>query len=135
MHEVWCFGSNGTTREFHPTAQVDVGAGVVGHFSSDYLTSNGRIIPIIGQVSINGSVEYLGIPDFQRTGGPMWVDNLLDTFYNRGYSGIPNQNWPLSQPRNVSVPWRGAVPAFPDYMPPWSPENVRSPARRVCDDW
>ena len=35
MHEVWYLGFNGITREVHPTAQVDVGAGVVGEFTPD----------------------------------------------------------------------------------------------------
>ena len=42
MHEVWCFGSNGITREVHPTVRVEVGAGIVGNFSINYLTENGR---------------------------------------------------------------------------------------------
>ena len=78
MHEFWCLRSDGITREVQPTAQVDVGAGVVGHFLPNYLTENGCRIPIIGQISINGSVEYLGIPEFHRTGVTMWVYNLLD---------------------------------------------------------
>ena len=30
IHEVWAFGSNGITREVHPTVQVDVVDGVMG---------------------------------------------------------------------------------------------------------
>ena len=48
MHEVRCFGSNVITSEFRPTARVDLGTGVVGQFSSDYLTLNGRRILILG---------------------------------------------------------------------------------------
>ena len=57
--------------------QVDVGTGVVGEFSSDHLTESGRRIPILGQISMNESVEYLGVPDFHRTDGPFWASNLL----------------------------------------------------------
>ena len=71
--EVWDFGSNGVTREVHLTAQVDVGTGNVRYLSSDYLTESGRRIPIIGRISINGSVEWLGVPDFHRTDGPVVV--------------------------------------------------------------
>ena len=77
MHEVWCSSSNGITREVHPTARVDVGAGVVLQSLSNYLTENGCRIPILGKISINESVEYLGIPDFHRTGGPMRDENIL----------------------------------------------------------
>ena len=83
VHEVWAFSDDGITREVHLTAQVDVGAGVIGQFSSDYLTESGRRIPILGGISINGSVEWLGIPDFKRTGGPIWADNLL----------VPHSSW------------------------------------------
>ena len=122
------------THEYHPTEWVDIGAGVVGQFSSNYLTENGRIIPILSQICINGSVEYLVISDFHRTDGPMWVDNLLATRSSWG-DGTPNQKWPLSQPRNVSVPWNGAVPAPPGYMPAWSPDNMCAAAHRIHDEW
>ena len=38
IHEVWTYGEDGVTREVHPTARVDVGAGFVGEFDTDYLT-------------------------------------------------------------------------------------------------
>ena len=105
-------------------------------FYSNYLAENGRRIPIISQISINGSVKLLGIPNFHRTSGPMYNDNLLaphDTT-GCGYSGTPNQNWPLSRPRNVSTPWRGAIHARPAYISR-SLENARADARLVCDYW
>ena len=102
IHEVLAFGDNGVTREVHPTAWVDVGAGVVREFASYYLTESGRRIPIFGRISINGSVEYFGISDFYRTGGPFWIDNLLATHYSWGDGGITiNHNWG-SQPEGPS---------------------------------
>ena len=92
--EVWDFGSNGVTREVHLTAQVNVGDGVVGELSSNYFTISGRRIPIFGRISIIGSVEYLGVPDFHRTGGPFWVANILDPRSSWGDGGTAtNQNW------------------------------------------
>ena len=64
MHKLWCLGLDNITRKVHPTAQVKVGAGTVGYFNTNYLAENGRIIPIIGQISINGNVQFLGIPNF-----------------------------------------------------------------------
>ena len=87
MHEIWCLSSDRITREVHPTAQLDVSAGVIGQFLSDYLAENGRRIPILGQISINGSVEYLGIPDFHRTSEPFWDDNILAPSSSWGYGG------------------------------------------------
>ena len=71
MNEIWCFGSDSIICEVHPTAKVDVGVGVVGQLSSDYLSENGHRIPILVQISINGSVKRLGICDFHRTSRPM----------------------------------------------------------------
>ena len=70
MRKMWDFGSNGMMREAHPTSQLQVGAGVVREFSSDCLTESGHGVPILGQIFNNGSVQYLGIPEFHRTGGP-----------------------------------------------------------------
>ena len=64
MHEIWCLGSDDITIEVIPTAQVDVGAEVVGQFSSNYLAKNWRRTPIFGQNFINESVELLVIPNF-----------------------------------------------------------------------
>ena len=137
MHEVWDFSSDGIMCEVHPTARVDVGAGVVGEFSSDYHTESGRRVPIIGQISINGSVEHLGIPDFHRTGGPFWAANILAT-HSSWEGGVTNtnQNWgihPRGSYGRVSVLWRGAVSACLAYVPR-SPENARNFARRIRDD-
>ena len=48
IQEVWAFVLVGITHKVHPTPQVDVVAGVVGDFSSNYCTSSGRRIPILG---------------------------------------------------------------------------------------
>ena len=93
-----CLGFNGITREFHPTSQVYVGTGIVGHFLLDYLDVNGRRIPILGKISINGSVELLGILNFHRTSGPMFTENLLaphdTTCWGDGVTS--NKNWTFS---------------------------------------
>ena len=77
IHEVWTFGEDGVTRAFHPTVQLDVVSGLVGEFSTDYLTEIWCRVPIFGINSINVSVEWLGVPDFFRTYGPAWNANLL----------------------------------------------------------
>ena len=136
MHEVWDFGSNGITHDVHPTAQVDVSAGVVGHLLSDYLTENGRIILILSKISINGSIEYLGIPKLHRTGGTIWDDNW-DPRSSWGEIGTTtNNNWVVysgGTHGSVGVTWHVAVPDCSDYIPV-SPENACTAACRVCDD-
>ena len=62
MHEVWCFGLKGITHEVHPTVQVDVGAGVIGEFLYNYLTKNGRRIPILGKFQLMEMLNNLKLP-------------------------------------------------------------------------
>ena len=48
---------------------------------------------MFGRNSINGSVEWIGVPVFLSNYGPTWTLNILDTFANwgdRGYSTNPN---------------------------------------------
>ena len=89
------------------------------------------------QISVNGSVELLGIPaDAFGCGLPFHKNVLAPTVtHGWGYTGTSNQNWPviLGGPyNNVVVAWSGAVPARPAYMP-MSPDNVHAAARRICD--
>ena len=56
IYEVWDFGSDDIMHEVHPTARVDISAGVVVEFLSDSLTESGRRITILRKISMNGSV-------------------------------------------------------------------------------
>ena len=75
--EVWTFSDDGITPEVHPTAIVDVGAFDGDFFATDYLTENGHRVPIFGRKSINGSFEWMGVPEFLRTDGTPWTANIL----------------------------------------------------------
>ena len=49
---------------------------------------------MFGVNSINGSVQWLGIPDSMRTDEPPWTDNLLASSPSWGDGGITiNPNW------------------------------------------
>ena len=104
---------------------------------SNFLTGSGRRVPILCKISINGSVEYLGIPDFHRTGGLFWAGNLLAPRYSWGGSGTTtNQNWviPPGIPYGiVSVPWRVTIPTRPAYTLRIM-ENALAAACHACDD-
>ena len=77
VHEVWILGEDGVTPEVHPTVQVDVGAGILGDFSTHYLTENGHMFSMFVKNPINGIFDILGFPATLRTNGPPWIDNLL----------------------------------------------------------
>ena len=88
------------------------------------------------QRSINGSVEWLGVPVPFSDTGVTWIDNLLCPAARWGYRvrfGV--WSWGI-QPgfrfSIVDVMLRGAFPARAAYLPR-SPENVRVTARHVRD--
>ena len=133
MNEIWCFGSHGITCEVHPTAQIYVGTGVVGQFSYNDLAGIGHIIPIHGQISTNGSVKLLGIPNFRRTSLPMYTDNLLDPHDTTclGDGGNYNQNWgvhPGGPYSNVATSCGTTVPDSTTYMP----RTLENPRATAC---
>ena len=53
VDEVWIQGEDSITPEVHPTARVDVEAGVVCEFVTNYLTKNGFKTSIFCKKSIN----------------------------------------------------------------------------------
>ena len=70
--------------------------------------------------SINGSVQWLGIPDPLRTNGPPWTDNILAPSPDWGTCGTAiNTNWVI-QPGgpygSVAVLWSGPVRAMAAYF-------------------
>ena len=123
--------------EVHLTAQVDVSAGVMGEFLSNYLTESGRMIPILGRISINGSVEWLCVPNFHITGGPFWSVNLLYTCFSWGDSvTTTNQNWviqPGGPNGSVAAAWSRPVPVCLAYVRRRL-EKMCAPTSRVRDN-
>ena len=94
VNEVCILGEDGVTPNIHPTARVDVDAGVVCKFATNYLTENGFMTSIFCKKSINGSFEFLGIPDPLRTNRPYWIDNILVPITAWGVDGtVTNLNW------------------------------------------
>ena len=71
-----------------------------------------------------------------RTNGPYQIDNLLVPIPDWGVGGtVAYLDWggqPGGRYGSFSVPWCGAIPTRPAYLPR-SPENTRATARRVCD--
>ena len=136
IHEVWTFSDDGITCEVDPFAHIDVGAFSGDCFQTYYFSENGRIVSIYGQKSINGSVEWLGVPHPFYDDGPPWTDNFLCPSPLWG-DGVRVGAWAWGiQPGGlyggVDVPWRGAVPDCADYLP-GSLENAHATARRVRD--
>ena len=77
VNEVWIWGEYGIAPKVHPTTRVDVEAGVVYKFTTNYHTENGFKTSIFCKKSINGNFESLRVPYPLRTNGPYWIDNIL----------------------------------------------------------
>ena len=123
--------------EVHPTVRVDVGAGVVGEFSTNYLNPSWRRVPMFGINSINGGVQWLGVPNFLRTYGPAWTANLLATHPSWGDQGsINNYNWGSQSRGNsdsFSILWNRPTRVYPVYHHRIF-ENTHAAAPRVRDN-
>ena len=119
-------------------AQVEVGAGTVGEFTTNYLAENGRRIPIIGQLCINGSIQFLGIPDFFRGSGLSFIEKLKSPTDSTGWGhgDTSNKNWgvmPGGAYINDTVSWGTNILAHPSYIYR-SLVNPRNDVHRVRDD-
>ena len=78
IHELWTFAEGGITRKVHPLAWVNVGDFPGDCFHTYYMTEERRRVTIFGPISINVSLEWLGIPiPFYDTARVPWIDNIL----------------------------------------------------------
>ena len=84
---------------------------------------------------MKASVKWLGNPiPFYNTVGVPWIDNILVPELRWGDGGN-YETWDLETESRArlggrNVPWRGAVPFRPNYLPS-SPVNTRAIVRRV----
>ena len=72
-------------RKVCPTVQVEVIAVTVGQFVADYLDENGRIIQIIGKISINNSPQFGGVPAQAWGVGLPFLCNLQAPYESIGW--------------------------------------------------
>ena len=50
--------------------------------------------PLSSAKTINGSFEFLGVPNPLKTNGPYWIDNILVSIPDWGVGGtVTNFNW------------------------------------------
>ena len=139
IHGVWSLGLDGISHKVNPKVWVEVPAVTVGDFVTEYLAENGRIIHIIGQISINDSVQFLGVSD-QAWGLEFpFLCNLqapVEATVRRSENYF-NQYWGGSMFDTniiINVAWGGSTYASPANSP-WSLVNPRASARRIRDDF
>ena len=112
----------------HLYAHIDIPAGNVGEFVTEYFSENGQHNRIIGELSINGSVQFIGISDIWGSVLPFipnprapdissgWGSNVSSSSNgNTGSSNI-NGSWggSFSNPTfNLSGNWSVSIDASP----------------------
>ena len=110
--------------------QVDVPAETIGEFVTYYFAENGRRIEIIGQLSANGSVQFLGLAGPTWGTGMLFIYNLKDPGDHTGSvsANSYNQNWGVSMldaNRITNITCGDSVDTHPAYLPR-SPINSRA---------
>ena len=58
INEFWCQDLYRICHEVNPTAYVEIPDGTFREFVTKYLAENGRWIQIIGELYVNGSVQF-----------------------------------------------------------------------------
>ena len=78
IEKLWCLGLDRIYREVLLKDPVEIPAVTIGWFVTDNLAENGIRIAIIGGLSVNYSVQFLGLSD-QSWGSVLpYISNLLD---------------------------------------------------------
>ena len=110
IHKLWSFSKDGITRKVHPFGRIDVGNFSGDCFHTAYTTEIGRRVFVYGQKSINGSIEWIGVPDPSCGTGVAWTENILVP-NSRSGDGCGYERWALATPsvslgvaRSLSVP-------------------------------
>ena len=73
-HELWSFAEDRITRKVHPFAQIYIDNFSGDSFQTAYATEIGRRMSIYFWKSMNGSVEWLGVPAPSCGTGVAWTE-------------------------------------------------------------
>ena len=149
IHELWCCSIDGICREVHLTARVDIPAGTVRYFVTEYLSENRWRNQIISKLLINGSVQFFGLSQIWGSGLP-YIFNIWAHVEATGWGSSSNGNPGSGTPGSITVTvrwggrfahstfnwilnWDGSVNASPvDF--PRSPVSPCVARRCVCKD-
>ena len=136
---MWCLGLDRISRKFHTTARVEVTTGTTIEFVTDYLAENRRRIEIIWKLSVNNSVQFLGLSDQYQGIGLPFICNLIARVDDAGWGSgnYSNKDWGGRSNNNNSmanVAWGASVDPRLAYLL-WSPVNPRTSQLRVCNDF
>ena len=84
IHELWCHRIDGIYPKVHPTARIDIPSGTIEEFITKYLSDNRCRNWIIGEISINGSIQFIRLPEIWVSGLP-FIENPRAPEATRGW--------------------------------------------------
>ena len=130
---------DGICREVHPTARAEVLAGTVREVFTNYIAENGCQIMIVGQPSVNNSVQFLGLSDQAWGSGLPFISNLLVYIKTTWWGSYNNSNQKWGghfKDANIitNVTWGASVEASPANLPR-STGHPRAARHCVRDDF
>ena len=82
--KLWCWDIDRICREVHRTARVDILSRNVGWFVTDYLSENGRHGQTIGELFINGNVQFIGLSQIWGS-GVLYIFNIRAHVETKGW--------------------------------------------------
>ena len=106
---------------------------------TDCLAENGRRIQIIRQLSINNSIQFLGVPNQGRGSGLLFIFNLQARVEATGWvsANYSNKDWGggiFNANIITNVAWSDSVDPLLAYLPR-SSINPRAARHRVRDEF
>ena len=114
-NELWSDVLDGLCHNVHPKEQVDIPPINVGEFITNFLTVDKRRIQIIGQESVNGSVQFSGFTEAYGS-SLLFNSNSAIPVEDIGWGGTARNN--TSYPATFS--WGKNINSSPD-------NSLRSP--------
>ena len=115
-NKFWYHRLDGVICDVYTTARVDITSKTYVELITEYLTTEGRHIRTIGKYSVNGSVQFTGIPEAWGI-SMLYITNDTIAYENKGWGwtgtssnstsptatgswGIPTDNSPANSPRS-----------------------------------
>ena len=117
IHEFWCWDIDRICREFYLKVRVEILDGTFGDFVTEYLSGNWQKNHIIGELSINGSVQFIGLSQIWGSGF-LYIVNLQAHFEATGWGSSFNGNPGSGTPGSGTITgsWGGGFSHYTVYL-------------------
>ena len=110
IHKLWCHGIDTLCCKVHHAARIEIPAVTNVEFFTKNLSANGRRNRIIGELSINGIIQFIRLSEIWGSGLP-YIANYRAPEITGGWSSTGSTNYTgiLSRSYTISL-GTGLVP-------------------------